>query len=239
MKSLVKKLFRGLGLKVEKLDPEVEAIPREQHASPFIPKVYRETIGIVPFYTHMLDAAAGVPGAVVECGVLTGHSLLYMILLDLVSGRRRKYFAFDVFGEYLPNTDQKRMREHGVWAVDGYETVSLSIVKRTLRDGRVPEELIRDGIVFGKGFFRDTLPEYGGGPIAVLHLDCDLYDSYKDCLTNLYRHMASGGVILFDEYEETRFPGAKVAIDEFFSDKPEEVQEYNRYGHQKYYVQKS
>jgi len=71
------------------------------------------------------------------------------------------------------------------------------------------------------GYFNDTLKTYQG-QVALLHLDVDLYDSYKVCLETLYPKVATGGVILFDEYAEPtdlkNWPGAKKAIDEFLGE---------------------
>ena len=53
----------------------------------------------------------------------------------------------------------------------------------------------------------------------LLHLDCDLYESYLTCLNNLYKNVVNKGVIVFDEYYSHKYPGARIAIDEFFEDK--------------------
>ena len=58
----------------------------------------------------------------------------------------------------------------------------------------------------------------------MLHLDCDLYESCKLALETFYDKVQPGGVIMFDEYADARWPGATKAIDEFFSDKPEMIQ---------------
>jgi hypothetical protein len=63
-----------------------------------------------------------------------------------------------------------------------------------------------------------------GGSIALLHLDCDLYESYKLALETFYDKVQPDGVIMFDEYADERWPGARKAIDEFFVHKPEAVQ---------------
>ena len=91
-----------------------------------------------------------------------------------------------------------------------------------LRDGRIPEIVIHDRVRLIKGFFDKTLPQYEGR-IALLHLDGDLYESYKVSLETLYEKVAPGGIIMFDEYLDQRWPGATKAIDEFFSGKPEKV----------------
>jgi hypothetical protein len=85
--------------------------------------------------------------------------------------------------------------------------------------------------------FDATLPKYEGR-IALLHLDCDLYESYKTALTHLYEKVAPGGVVMFDEYDDSRWPGAKIAIDEFFADKAEKPRPHGKCTW-KYYVQKS
>lgn len=77
-----------------------------------------------------------------------------------------------------------------------------------------------------KGYFQDVLPLYNQ-PIDVLYLDCDLYDSYLTCLNNLYDNIVEGGVIIFDEYFSYKYPGARVAINEFFADKPGYFEQYN------------
>ena len=71
-----------------------------------------------------------------------------------------------------------------------------------------------------KGFFNRSLSHYPPRPIALLHIDSDLYESYRDPLTHLYRWVAPGGIVAFDEYEqEEKWPGARRAIDEFFGDR--------------------
>ena len=63
---------------------------------------------------------------------------------------------------------------------------------RVLKDGRIPEEKIRNQVHLIKGFFDETLHKYEG-KIALLHLDCDLYESYKISLEILYGKVSSGG----------------------------------------------
>ena len=107
---------------------------------------------------------------------------------------------------------------------------------RVLRDGRISEDVIRDRVHLVKGLFDKTLPTYEGR-IALLHLDCDLYESYRVALTTLYEKVSPGGLIMFDEYKDDRWPGATKAIDDFFADKPERVQAHSKC-HWKYFVRK-
>ncbi|MFC1964479.1 TylF/MycF/NovP-related O-methyltransferase [Chloroflexota bacterium] len=66
-----------------------------------------------------------------------------------------------------------------------------------------------------KGWFADTLPVYKKdlGTIALLHLDCDWYESVKLCLEQLYDSIVSGGFIVIDDYGY--WGGCREAVHEF------------------------
>ena len=87
----------------------------------------------------------------------------------------------------------------------------------------IDRSFITENIKFVPGLFSETLPTYNDGPIALLHLDIDFYESYKIVLESLYDHVAPGGIIAFDEYLKSVWPGATQAVDEFFADRPEDV----------------
>ena len=50
-------------------------------------------------------------------------------------------------------------------------------------------------------------------------IDCDLYSSYLTTLNFIYPKLVSNGLLFLDEYYSLKFPGAKIAVDEFISDK--------------------
>ena len=63
----------------------------------------------------------------------------------------------------------------------------------------------RVGVPFGlcevvKGWFQDTFPATPVGPIALLHVDADWYDSVKLCLDTYYDRVAPGGFVVLDDY---------------------------------------
>tara|TARA_B100001094_G_scaffold101258_1_gene97406 strand:+ start:196 stop:942 length:747 start_codon:yes stop_codon:yes gene_type:complete len=76
-----------------------------------------------------------------------------------------------------------------------------------------------------KGKFEDTLDKLDED-INILHIDCDLYDSYLECLNKLYKKIVSGGSIIFDEYYSHKYPGARIAVNEFFTDKEGYFEKY-------------
>jgi hypothetical protein len=70
------------------------------------------------------------------------------------------------------------------------------------------------------GFFDEVLPTHPRRPIALLNIDGDLDQPYRDCLENLYPLVSPGAVIAFDDFllEENpkeSFPGARRAVKEF------------------------
>lgn len=222
LKSTIKQTLRRLGYKIEKIDPLEESIPAGYNHSPFLPRIYRGALDRYFYFKDMVDKVQQVEGDIVECGVSIGHGALLFTLFSDYIGTPRTYYGFDSF-EGFPDPIAKDeitpIKGKGFWA-NPPETVL-----KVLHDGRLGEEIVRERIRLKKGWFDKTLPEYQGR-IALLHLDCDLYESYKLSLETLYDKVQPGGIIMFDEYHDTRWPGATKAIDEFFCDKPEAVQQH-------------
>jgi len=232
-KPFIKKFFCVLGYKIEKLDPLEESIPADYNHSPFLPRIYRGALHRYLYFKDIISMVQNVEGDIVECGVSIGHGALLFTLLSDYINKPRIYYGFDSF-EGFPDPVEKDettpIKGKGFWA-NPPETVL-----KVLRDGRVGEKVIQGRIRLIKGWFDKTLSTYEG-KIALLHLDCDLYESYKLCLESLYEKVQPGGVIMFDEYGDDRWPGATKAIDDFFCDKPEVIQPHQKCTW-KYYVVK-
>lgn len=52
--------------------------------------------------------------------------------------------------------------------------------------------------------------------IALLFLDCDLYESYRAALRVFWPHVSIGGYAILEDYRAGDCPGATKAVDEFF-----------------------
>ena len=59
-----------------------------------------------------------------------------------------------------------------------------------------------EGVTFYKGWFEDTIPKYLkiAQPIALLHIDCDLYSSTKTIFKYLHPYIQKGTILAFDEW---------------------------------------
>jgi len=76
-----------------------------------------------------------------------------------------------------------------------------------------------DRIIFHQGWFKDTLSDVEGTEFCLVHIDCDQYQSVKECLEFFYPNMVKNGIIVIDDYGFELTPGATIATDEFFVDK--------------------
>lgn len=165
------------------------------------------------FYTlaKITSLIADKEGDIAECGVFRGSTLLGIAHLLKKKNISRKIYGLDSF-EGFPEKELKDI-DKGI-TEETFANVSYEEVSEKIR------KLGFSNITLIKGFFKDTLKQLEGKRFILVHLDCDLYDSYKECLNFLYDKVLPGGYIVFDEY----VLGAKKAIDEFLSDKKEKLQ---------------
>ena len=101
----------------------------------------------------------------------------------------------------------------------GFGDTSYSLLNRKLQQWRLESR-----VTLVKGFFEDTLKDYADFQFSFVHLDCDLYQSYKTCLEFFYSRVPAAGIILLDEYNDPPWPGCNKAVDEFLQDKPESLE---------------
>ena len=166
---------------------------------------------------YLYDSINNVDGNIVECGVGQGRS--FLTLADLVyreTGQRILwgFDSFEGFPEPSIEDQSERNPKKGEWNLSSPDTIRALLIER----GGITKSFIDDKFILIPGFFQESLVEYDHTtPIAFLHLDVDLYNSYKITLESLFPHVASGGVVLFDEYKHHHWPGATKAIDEYLS----------------------
>ncbi len=177
-----------------------------------------------------MEAIKDVPGDIVECGVGGVRSLLILSALNHFltdeEGNKRTIYAYDSFEGFPEPTQEdesKRNPKKGEWSQSpgGHYQYSIEYTKLVLSEAGIP--LDDYPLHITKGFFCDSLKHHPKRPIALLHVDSDLYQSYKDTLENLYDLVAKGGVIVFDDFfaepkVDESFPGSRLAVKEFLGD---------------------
>lgn len=162
-----------------------------------------------------------IPGAVVECGVWRGGSMMMAAgaLLELRATDRDLYL-FDTFQGMTPPTamdldrsgtkaevllrQEDRESSNSVWCV-----ADLEEVKRNMSGTGYPPERTR----YVRGPVELTLPAEAPEEISLLRLDTDWYESTLHELTHLFPRISQGGVLIIDDYGHWR--GARKAVDEF------------------------
>jgi len=85
----------------------------------------------------------------------------------------------------------------------------IDVVRRMIEPLGYPPERLH----FVKGMVEDTIPTVMPPEIALLRLDTDFYSSTKHELVHLYPRLASGGVLIIDDYGA--MPGCRRAVDEY------------------------
>ena len=174
------------------------------------------------YFRRLLDQVNDVDGDVVECGVAGGGTFSMLALLVRSEGRSRHLWGFDSW-QGLPEPTEADLASAGSVAEAGiFAGKRADMVLDRLRRYGFSEGEIKSAVSLAEGPFSETLPGYHGRDIALLHLDADLYQSYVDCLQNLWPKVVVGGIVAFDEYQAPEeWPGARWAVDEFLGQLPE------------------
>jgi lipopolysaccharide biosynthesis glycosyltransferase len=173
--------------------------------------------------------ARGVPGAFAECGVWRGGSVLAMVLsLQAAGVDDRDVYLFDTFEGMTAPTAEDTSAFHAPAAEEwetagedraygdlfGRDTFGEGQVRRLLHATGYPPERIH----LVRGPVEQTLPAAAPDGLALLRLDTDWYESTRHELEHLYPRLATGGVLIVDDYGH--WEGARKAADEHLAGHP-------------------
>ena len=164
---------------------------------------------------YVVDAR--VPGAIVECGVWRGGSMLAVALTLLAKGDTdRDLYLFDTFTA-MPEPGPDDVDVHGrpvseyldeMMAHPYFSYLPLEEVQRVVLGSGYPAERVH----FVQGLVEDTIPDQAPATIALCRLDTDFYASTAHEMAHLFPRISPGGVLIVDDYGE--FQGARKAVDE-------------------------
>ena len=161
-----------------------------------------------------------IPGDFVECGVFAGSQVAAMALAIVENGETgRKIHLFDSFvGIPKAGPKDNAIRQlvggtDGELETSGVSVCSADAVRAHMKELGVPADLL----VYHEGWFQDTVPAAEIGPIALLRLDADLYESTLVCLKHLYPKIVKGGWCIADDYV---LDGCREAVNQFLGSSP-------------------
>lgn len=163
--------------------------------------------------------AVHLEGDFVEMGVHLGTgSHLFGFALDRYGKGHQQLWSIDSF-EGLSEPDERDVNlqngEH-FWRKHSLNNVSVDYVRSMLGQHTCKIHVVQ-------GWIPDVFQHVSTTKVALAHIDVDIFQPTFDALAFLYTKMVPGGMILFDDYGFPMCPGARKAIDEFFSDKRERV----------------
>lgn len=157
---------------------------------------------------QLLKMTMHLDGDVAECGTYNGASAYLMCQAHRDSGRI--IHLFDSFeGLSAPECHDGDYWERGALAMPE------SVLKESLQGF--------ENYRAYKGWIPDRFSDVENLNFSFIHIDVDLYQPTLASLEFFYDRLDTGGVILMDDYGFKSCPGARLAADDFFSNKPEQV----------------
>lgn len=192
-----------------------------------IKKVYPYTMVSYPRLSNVYELAKLIEknkteGAFVECGVWKGGCAAVMTSIANKAGFGRQIWLFDSF-EGLPEPIDKDGVDKGGVEAKKYAKKCLTSLEDVKKIFFSILKINKENVVIKKGWFLETLPDAKQkiGPISLLRLDVDWYESTKCCLDNLYDKVVSGGYVVIDDYGF--WGGCKKSVDEFLEQRKLDV----------------
>jgi O-methyltransferase len=227
----VRRLTRRAGYEVVRYPPSLEASHPDFDAAdrelvarvrPYTMTTPERIVALARAVEYVVDR--GIEGAIVECGVWKGGSMMVVALtLARLGAASRDLYLYDTYeGMSEPTADD-------VSAADGRSAADLlaadasretSVVWAYAQLDEVTRNLASTGydparLHFVEGKVEETIPGVAPESIALLRLDTDWYESTRHELIHLYPRLAAAGVLIIDDYGYWK--GSRKATDEYFS----------------------
>jgi len=221
MKKLLKKFLQFIGLDVQKVNraPVVEFenepdfnnlydFAQEKTQMKYSDNIYRRQRHFT--LQRLLNITDINNGAVAECGSFRGLSAFQISTILKKRNFGQSFYIFDSFEGLSDFKDEDKQKYKKIDYKKRQDEFSCDIdtVKSNLSDFSF--------IKYYKGWIPDRFKEVENQNFSFVHIDVDMYEPIKDCISFFYPRLEKGGFMVFDDYGFLGFPGAKKAIDEFF-----------------------
>lgn len=174
-------------------------------------------IGKLLAHYEIYQKIADLPGAVVECGVFKGASLMRFASFRhyLENATSRPIIGFDAFGHFPQ--EQLQTEDDRAFAERFEGSSGVGILPDTLNDCLSDKGFGNVQLIGGDVL--ETVDAYLEKNlhlrVALLHLDMDVYKPTQHCLERFYDRLVPGGVVVIDDYGTVG--GASQATDEFIA----------------------
>lgn len=158
-----------------------------------------------------------IPGAIIECGVYKGNSLMLYMQLSMILepyAINRSIIGFDTFSGFTSidaEQDPTDINESMFSDTDESLIQDMIDANDLVRPvNRIPRcEIVKGDILETVPAFVKTRPDL---VVAMLILDTDLYSSTKVALETFLPYMPKGAIVVLDEVAYRNFPGETAAL---------------------------
>jgi hypothetical protein len=201
------------------------------------------------WFDFLKQSSPQIEGDILEAGVWRGRSLLTSAIILSSIAPEKRILGFDSFGGFpghLDDRDEPRTFEllfaNGLISREHFERVQKnlqhleflkgeSITSRNISSSgdfsQTSVTLIRNkaqylglqNIELVEGNYDQTMQGRFQGKLCAVLLDCDLYTSYDNVLEYTWESLTQGGMLYLDEFYSLKFPGARLAVQNFFKER--------------------
>jgi O-methyltransferase len=175
-------------------------------------------------YKYFWEMTRDVTGDVADIGFGYGHSASIFSFLRKTQKdpeSARDIYFFDSFKGFPEPSQFDRSPRNPIYGDFNHRTKREA--QRQISD--FISENISDRF-FIEGYIEETVPIFPNLQFSLINLDTDMYDSHRVVLENFYPKLKSGGIIIFDDYKSTNWPGATLAIENYFGDSIKQIKSY-------------
>ncbi len=241
MKRLIRQIIRRVGFDIVRYRSTPAQVARSVAAAPIFPPDFDpeaiEIIQAVQPYTltsperifALIQAVryvvqARIPGAMVECGVWRGGSMMAVAYtLKRLGQDQVNLYLFDTYAG-MPKpaeldvdcTGQPALVQFAATQQGEDSSFWCYAPLAEVRQNMASTGYDMDRVTFIEGKVEQTIPAAAPAQISLLRLDTDWYASTKHELTHLFPRLSAGGVLIVDDYGYWR--GSRKAVDEYLAE---------------------
>ena len=153
------------------------------------------------YLIQMLRFTRHIPGSIIEVGVYQGGTLLRIATESESWGKT--VIGYDTF-KGLPAPESIDVLNKGEFSSDPDKILA------EFKQHELPVTLVG-------GLFPDSAIDMS---LSFCHLDVDLYRSTLDSLRYISKMLSPGGLVVVDDYDFSKCPGVKPAVEEILASDP-------------------
>ena len=184
--------------------------------------------------TLLAEKVKNIPGDIVECGVFKGTGIITFLKLKryMCPNSLKKVVGFDFFdSESLIKGISNEQDTEAMSSLFSGRNFKHDKNYKDFLDKKIGEigfdsheyTLVQGDVSQTTKDYVDTNP---GFRISLLYLDLDLDIPTYDALTNLWKRVSKGGIVVFDEYAFDKWSESD-GVDRFFEDKNVKIETLN------------